>query len=58
LKYKNLDATIILYVPLRKLNEILKDVKEILGKRYLCLARELTKIHEEFIRGKVESIIL
>ena len=29
---------------------------EILGDRQACLAREISKIHEEFIRGKISEI--
>ena len=30
---------------------------EILGNRSITLAREISKIHEEFIRGKIEEIL-
>lgn len=30
---------------------------EILGDRKCCLARELTKVHEEFIRGTISEIL-
>ena len=30
---------------------------EILGNRNITLAREISKIHEEFIRGKIEEIL-
>ena len=30
---------------------------EILGNRKIVLARELTKIHEEYIRGNIEEIL-
>ena len=32
-------------------------MKEIVGERKIVLARELTKIHEEFIRGDINDII-
>ena len=50
------EATLVIYLPTRKLGEFLEDVRETLGDRSLVIAREMTKIHEEFIRGKVEDI--
>jgi 16S rRNA (cytidine1402-2'-O)-methyltransferase len=35
----------------------LEDILEILGDRPLVAAREMTKIHEEFVRGTVQSAI-
>ena len=51
------NKTIILYEAPHKLISTLKDLKEILENRQVVLARELTKIHEEFIRGNIEEII-
>ena len=33
------------------------DLKEIVDDRKIVLAREITKIHEEFLRGKIDDII-
>ena len=49
--------TLIIYEAPHKLNDTLKDLKNILNNRKVVLARELTKIHEEFIRGNIEEII-
>ena len=49
--------TLIIYEAPHKLNDTLKDLKNILNNRKIVLARELTKIHEEFIRGKISDII-
>ncbi len=49
--------TIILYEAPHKLTVTLNDLKEILEQRRIVLARELTKIHEEFIRGTCQEII-
>lgn len=54
---ENSNKTIILYEAPHKLNTTLKDLKEIIGERQIVLAREITKIHEEFIRGNIETII-
>jgi len=54
---KNENKTIILYEAPHKILNTLKDLKDILEDRKIVLARELTKIHEEFIRGTVEEIL-
>ena len=54
---KSANKTVILYEAPHKLNTTLKDLKEILGNRQVVLAREITKIHEEYIRGTVEEIL-
>ena len=54
---KNTDKTIILYEAPHKLEKTLKDLKIILENRKIVLARELTKIHEEFIRENLDDLI-
>ena len=49
--------TLIIYEAPHKLNDTLKDLKDIIKDRRIVLARELTKIHEEFIRGSIEEVI-
>lgn len=49
--------TLILYEAPHKLKGTLEDILEVLGDRNIVLARELTKIHEEFIRDKVSNIL-
>ena len=50
------DRTIILYEAPHRLEECLADAQEILGDRSACLAREVTKLHEEFRRGKLSVL--
>lgn len=54
---KNSKRTIILYEAPHKLITTLNDLAEILENRQIVLARELTKIHEEFIRGNSIEIL-
>ncbi len=54
---KKENKTIILYEAPHKINQTLKDLLEELGNINIVIARELTKIHEEFIRGKIKDII-
>ena len=48
--------TIILYEAPHKIINTLKDLENYVGDRKIVLARELTKIHEEFIRGTIEEV--
>jgi 16S rRNA (cytidine1402-2'-O)-methyltransferase len=48
--------TLVFYVSPHKLERTLAEVTVLFGQRKACLARELTKLHEEFIRGTVEEI--
>jgi len=50
------DRTIILYEAPHRVAECVADAREVLGERPACLAREVTKLHEEFIRGKLSEI--
>lgn len=54
---KNERRTCIVYEAPHKMKESLKDLKDVLENRKIVLARELTKIHEEFIRGNIDEII-
>ena len=50
------DRTIILYEAPHRIAECVADAREVLGDRHACLAREVTKIHEEFRRGKLSQL--
>lgn len=49
--------TVIFYEAPHKLRATLEAILENLGDRKIVLARELTKIHEEFLRGNVSTIL-
>ena len=51
------ERTIILYEAPHRVAECVADALKILGDRPACLAREVTKLHEEFLRGKLSEII-
>lgn len=51
------DRTVILYEAPHRIEETLADAHEILGDRPACLAREVTKLHEEFRRGTLAEIL-
>ena len=50
-------GTLVFYESPHRLEATLKNIYEVLGDREAVLARELTKIHEEFIRGSLSEII-
>lgn len=54
---KKSEKTIIIYEAPHKMKNTLEDLKEILNNRKIVLARELTKIHEEFIRKNIEELL-
>lgn len=55
LKYET--KTLIFYEAPHKLLGTLSTICEVFGDREVVLARELTKIHEEFIRGKISDVL-
>lgn len=55
---KNEKKTLIIYEAPHKLKNTLEDLEKVLDKdRKIVLARELTKIYEEFIRGSIDEIL-
>ena len=54
---KKYTQTVILYEAPHKLLNTLKTMMEEIGDRKICLAREITKIHEEYIRGKISEVL-
>ncbi len=55
-KLSTIDATIIFYEAPHRLKNFLVELEEIFGEREIVLARELTKVHEEFLRGKISEL--
>jgi len=51
-----LRATLVLYESARRLGETLDDLASALGPRRAVVARELTKLHEEFVRGGLPEL--
>ncbi|QEM67717.1 16S rRNA (cytidine(1402)-2'-O)-methyltransferase [Geobacter sp. FeAm09] len=50
-------GTLLFYEAPHRLEETLRDMREVLGERQVVVARELTKIYEEFIRGTVSEVL-
>lgn len=54
---KNLNHTLIFYLSVHRVEKTLSVLHEVLGNRRVSIARELTKKHEEIIRGNLMDII-
>lgn len=54
---KRQNKTIIIYEAPHRIKSTLKEINEKFGNIKIVLAKEITKIHEEFIRGNIEEII-
>jgi 16S rRNA (cytidine1402-2'-O)-methyltransferase len=53
---RELLATLIFYEAPHRIAATLRDAREILGERKAVVARELTKIHEEIVRGRLSEL--
>jgi 16S rRNA (cytidine1402-2'-O)-methyltransferase len=49
--------TLVFYEAPHRVLEMLRDVRDILGDREVVLAREVTKVHEEFLRGPLSKLL-
>ena len=49
-------ATLIFYETPHRIADALRDAREILGEREAAVARELTKLHEEIVRGLLSEL--
>jgi len=56
-RWKGAPATLIFYEAPHRAPEALQDIADVLGGRETVLARELTKVHEEFLRGTPAEIL-
>ncbi len=50
------DATLIFYETPHRILDALEDIEAVMGTRSVVAARELTKLHEEFLRGTAAEI--
>lgn len=49
--------TLVFYEAPHRLLDMLKDAREILGEHEVVIAREVTKVHEEFVRGTITTAL-
>ena len=57
-KLREETRTLVFYEAPHRIKESLADLLEILGDRELVLGREITKVYEEFIRGRLSEVIV
>ena len=55
-KDQKMNITLVYYLSVHKVEKTLKIMYDVLGARNVCLAREITKKHEEFIRGTLLEV--
>jgi 16S rRNA (cytidine1402-2'-O)-methyltransferase len=54
---KDEEATLVFYLPVRRIGEFLAAILGTMGDRRVVIARELTKVHEEFLRGSAAGLL-
>lgn len=57
LRLEEVQSTLILYESPYRIKETLKEIQSLFGDRKISLARELTKIHETYLRGKISEVL-
>jgi 16S rRNA (cytidine1402-2'-O)-methyltransferase len=53
---RTLDSTLVFYEAPHRIAQALADAREVLGEREAAVARELTKLHEEIVRGRLSEL--
>jgi 16S rRNA (cytidine1402-2'-O)-methyltransferase len=54
---RSIPATLVFYEAPHRIAAALKEAAEVLGNRRAVVARELTKLHEEFVRGTLHELV-
>ena len=52
----NFPYTLIFFETPHRLLDSLEDLEAVLGDRSMCAAREMSKVHEEFVRGRISQV--
>lgn len=55
--WKNITSSIVFYEAPHRIKEVLKEINSVWGNRKVSLARELTKLYEEFYRGSLQDCL-
>jgi 16S rRNA (cytidine1402-2'-O)-methyltransferase len=54
---KDFPHTMVFFESPFRIGKCLLNMQEVLGNRQACIARELSKLHEEFIRGNLDKLV-
>ena len=54
---KYIKHTLVFYEAPHRIFDTLKAIMDVFGDRNICIARELTKTYEEYIRGKISEVL-
>lgn len=54
--FKDLESTLIFFESPNRISQLLEELKEVLGDRDVCVAKELTKLHEEVYRFNLSDL--
>jgi len=55
-KWKNMDETIVFFESVHRIEKTINLLFEIIPEKEICICRELTKVFEEIIRGKIKDV--
>ena len=56
-KLKDLEVTFVFYESPKRILKTLKTIKEVFKEGKIVIAREISKIHQEYLRGNLDEII-
>jgi 16S rRNA (cytidine1402-2'-O)-methyltransferase len=54
----DLEFAFVIYESPFRILKLLEDLTDLDKERYICVGREMTKVHEEYLRGSTEEILL
>lgn len=57
IEYGKLNATLVIFESPNRVYKLLSELQEILGDRVVCIAREMTKIHEQVITNRLSVLL-
>ncbi len=56
-RYKDSETTVILYASPYQIKKVLESINKILGNVEILIGREMTKVHEQYMRGTAQELL-